>query len=209
MIKYPKRGATFLRRRVNVPTMGNNLKHLREREGWTIEVAATHFGLSRSGYQKLERNERRLTNQYIAKAANVYGVPESIVIAEQVRVRLVGFVGAGHEMHLYADGDDLAEDVQSPPDVTASTVAVRVKGDSMADHIEDGSILYYDDRRDPPSDDLIGRLCVVELRDGRVLVKKLAKGSAAGLWHLLSTNAAPMFDQPVSWAARVTWIRPG
>lgn len=189
--------------------MGNNLKHLRAHEGWTIEVAATHFGLSRSGYQKLERGERRLTDQYIAKAASVYGVPESIVITEQVRVRLVGFVGAGHEMHLYASGDDLAEDVQSPPDVTANTVAVRVRGDSMADHIEDGSILYYDDRRDPPSEDLIGRLCVVELKDGRVLVKKMAKGSAAGLWHLLSTNAAPMFDQPVRWAARVTWIRPG
>lgn len=205
---YPPWGATMTRERVTVPDMGNNLRFLREARGWTLQQAADALSMSRSGYQKIERGERKATLPFIARAADVYGVPMSSVIDEAPRVRLAGYVGAGHEMHYYADGDDPSEDIDAPPDVTASTVAVLVRGDSMADHIEDGAAIYYDDRRNPPTDDLIGRLCIVGLSDGRVLVKKLVRGTSPTLWHLLSSNAAPIYDQPVDWAARVTWIKP-
>ena len=87
-------------------------------------------------------------------------------------------------------------------------VAVQVKGDSMRGLADDGCVLYYEDRREPVTDDLLGPLCVVGLPDGRIMVKKLQRGQAAGLFHLYSSNSDPIFDQAVTWAAKVTWIKP-
>jgi phage repressor protein C with HTH and peptisase S24 domain len=86
-------------------------------------------------------------------------------------------------------------------------VAVRVRGTSMAGLIDDGSLLYYDLRSDPPTGDMNGTLCVIGLPDGRVVVKKLYKGGKRGRWNLISTNDAPMLDQVVDWAAKVTSVR--
>jgi phage repressor protein C with HTH and peptisase S24 domain len=123
-------------------------------------------------------------------------------------VRIVGYVGAGLEAHYYGEADDPNEFTDSPPNPTTNTVAVKVRGDSMAGLFDDGSILYYDDVRTPPTEDLIGRLCVVQLKDGKVLVKRLLKGSRRGRWNLLSTNADPLMDKTLAWAARVIWIKP-
>jgi transcriptional regulator with XRE-family HTH domain len=62
--------------------MGNRLKNLRELRGWTAEEAANHFGLSRSGYVKLERGERRLSDTHISTATKVYGVPVGDILGD-------------------------------------------------------------------------------------------------------------------------------
>lgn len=70
----PNRGATGNFGSASIPDMGNRLKILREQKGWTAEEAANHFGLSRSGYVKLERGERRLSDAHISTAVRVFGV---------------------------------------------------------------------------------------------------------------------------------------
>lgn len=60
--------------------MGNRLKILRLERGWTQEQAAAEFGLSRSGYIKIERGDRELTSDRIAKAAKIYGVRMAEII---------------------------------------------------------------------------------------------------------------------------------
>ncbi len=66
-------------------TMGNNLKQLRQRRGWTMELAAHAMGQSTKGYEKIERGERRLTADRITRAAEVYQVPEVDVIGSRSR----------------------------------------------------------------------------------------------------------------------------
>lgn len=123
-------------------------------------------------------------------------------------VPIIGYVGAGGAV-LFGEGQGPFGDAPVPPQGAGpTTVAVEVRGDSMAGMLEDGWIVYYDDRRDPPTEDLYGKLCVIGLIDGRVLIKKLQKGHSPGLFHIYSANAAPLFDQRVDWAARVTWIYP-
>lgn len=78
----------------------------------------------------------------------------------------------------------------------------------MAGIADDRWIIYYEDRREPVTEDLLGRLCVVGLSDGRVLVKKLAFGRLPGRFDLYSTQGTPLFDQDVTWAAAVEWIKP-
>jgi len=85
-------------------------------------------------------------------------------------VPIVGFVGAGGTV-VYSEGQGpFGEAMMPPKNGTETTVAVVVRGDSMAGQLEDGWTVYYDDRRASPSDDLVGRLCVVGLTDGRVLI---------------------------------------
>lgn len=124
-------------------------------------------------------------------------------------MRVVGYVRAGAEAYLYAEGSGEFGEAERPSGAPDTTVAVIVKGDSMHGAAEDGWLLYYDERRTPPPDYADPRaLYVCGLADGRVVVKKLRSGSRAGLYHLLATSGDPEFDVPVDWAARVTWIKP-
>jgi transcriptional regulator with XRE-family HTH domain len=62
--------------------MNNRLKKLRTDARLTQDEAAAAMGVSRGQYIKLERGERRLTADYIARAAKAFKVPQSAVIEE-------------------------------------------------------------------------------------------------------------------------------
>lgn len=96
--------------------------------------------------------------------------------------------------------------VEAPPGIAGpDTVAVQVRGDSMLPVYRDGDLIYYDVHQSP--EELLGRDVVVELEDGRCMLKQLMAGSQAGFWTLLSHNAAPILDAKIVWAARVKWVQ--
>lgn len=182
--------------------MGNALKSLREVRGWTHEEAAQAMGVSRGGYIKLERGERRLTTETIKRAASAFGVSQSTIIsAEDVTVPVVGYVGAGSAAHFFPEQQHLGE-VPAPEGSTEQTVAVEIRGDSLGP-LFDRWLVFYDDVRRPVTNDLIGKLCVVGLEDGRILIKKLQRSKTRGLFHLISQTEDPILDVPIEWAARV------
>lgn len=118
---------------------------------------------------------------------------------------LVGFVGAGAEAHFLPAGD--LDEVPAPEGSTKDTVAVEIRGDSLGSFF-DRWLVFYDDVRRPVTPDLINRLCVVGLEDGRVLIKKLQRSKARGLFHLVSQTESPILDVAVEWAARVKHMTP-
>ena len=65
--------------------MANGLKALRERARLTQEQAADRFGLSPSGYARIERGGRRLTYRYIEKACEVFGADVREVLTDLAR----------------------------------------------------------------------------------------------------------------------------
>jgi phage repressor protein C with HTH and peptisase S24 domain len=175
-----------------------------------MKAASLKAGLGETFVRDLIVRGRVPTVDNLAKLADACGLPLTAFLGDEPsphKVRVVGFVGAGAETHLYGDGQGPFDWAPSPPDARPNTVAVRVRGTSMAGLIDDGSLLYYDMRSDPPTDDMNGTLCVIGLPDGRVVVKKLYKGGRRGRWNLISTNDAPMLDQVVEWAAKVTSVR--
>jgi len=122
-------------------------------------------------------------------------------------IPVVGYVGAGGAV-LYEEGQGPFGEAPMPPGgARKETVAVVVRGDSMTGQLEDGWTVYYDDRRDPPTDDLLGKLCVLGLLDGRILIKRLVRGRDKGHFDLYSAAGGVLLDQLVTWAARITWIR--
>ena len=107
----------------------------------------------------------------------------------------------------FADGQGPFDDVPAPDGSTESTVAVEIRGDSLGPFFNEW-LVYYDDVRAPVTPDLIGRLCVVGLADGRVLIKKIKSSQTPGLYHLLSQTEEPILDVEVLWAARVRSMTP-
>ena len=120
------------------------------------------------------------------------------------QVPLIGIVGAGQAVYPINDGAN--DMVEAPENASKTTVAVKVTGDSMMPWLEDGWLIYYS--KQLPPDEMVNRRCIIQLSDERLMVKTLLRGSQAGLWTLISTNAAPIEDVAVRWVAPIDWIKP-
>lgn len=175
--------------------------------------AARAYGWKDSTYISHENGTRGLKPAVAARYAKAFKVPAEWLLYGKPRkaegrqeapglVPLVGYVGAGAEAYFFGDGSKL-DDVKAPAGATEETVAVEVRGESLGP-LFDRWLAFYDDVHRPVSPDQIGKLCVVGLRDGRILVKKIQRSRArAGLFHLLSNTEAPILDVEIEWAAKV------
>lgn len=210
-----------------VPMIEDVVKRIQERLdalGKSAARASLEAGLSKDAIRNIQRivnnqnpSRRTVTTHTLAALAPVLETTQSWLLegdavndTRAAVVPLIGFVGAGGEA-IFSNGQGPFGDVDAPPRFTHKTVAVEVRGDSMPGVAENGWILYYDDVREPVDESLVGRKApvVVGLDNGRVLVKRLRAGTKPGYYLLLSTGTEdPIVDARVTWAARITWIKP-
>lgn len=206
------------------------LKRIRERSGLSMADVAKAVGFrGASSYQRYE-DSGLFTKKYIPldlaeKLARVLagrGIPpierdEIMTLAGSAAARpiprmiqVVGYVGAGAEVFSiddHAKGAGL-EEVECPWDGLApSTVAVRVRGDSMAPAYYDGDLIFYEQNHTDIVH-LLGKECVVALADGRKFIKTLRR-TQSGQWYLHSHNAEPILGVEIEWAAKVKLIQRG
>jgi hypothetical protein len=118
---------------------------------------------------------------------------------------LVGKVGAGSEIIRFDEGTVLAG-IEAPPGVDAPNVA-EISGDSQYP-LQEGWLIFYGPEHQGVAEECLGKLCVVQVKDGPTLLKTLKRGSRRGLFRLESWNAPPREDVKIVWAARVIDIRP-
>ena len=174
-------------------------------------TAAMAAGLGRDFITDILSGKKRSVRgdklQQLAEALEVDADFLTGAMAAPRTVPLVGYVGAGAEAHFYASADEGLDQVDAPPGAGPDTRAAEIRGESLGP-LFDRWLVFYDDVRSPITADLIGRLCVVGLPNGKILVKKVQRSRAAGLYHLLSNSEAPMLDQEVVWAARVRTMTP-
>jgi DNA-binding transcriptional regulator YiaG len=202
-----------IRERIRVPAMQPTtlVQKILRHTGWKQQVLAQRLNVSQatiSRWQSGEADPRGSERDRLRALARELELIHNGELDSDFTVPIVGYVGAGGEI-LFGEGQGSLGEAEMPPNgATKDTVAVVVRGESMAGQLEDGWTVFYDDRQESPTEDMFGKLCVIGLVDGRVLVKKLARGRGQGLYDLYSTNANPLHDQPVAWAARITWIRP-
>lgn len=187
----------------------NRLTELRNAAGLSIDEVAEKTGLSTSYVSRLERGERNLSVKTMAAFAQALGVTPSelLAVAPARMIPVVGYVGAGQEVYAiddHAKGDGI-EEVECPwDDLAHSTVAVRVRGDSMVPAYFNGDLIFYE-RQDTDLTHLLGKECVVALADGRKFIKQLRR-TPSGQWYLHSHNADPILGVEIEWAARVRLI---
>lgn len=195
------------------------LRKARIEAGFETAVdAARTYGWNEATYRSHENGIRGLLRAPAARYAKAFRKPVEWLLLgkgqereatpdETARtVALVGYVGAGAETHFFGDQGELGR-VPAVDGSSESTVAVEIRGDSLGSFF-DRWLVYYDDVRRPITADLLGKLCVVGLDDGRILIKKIQRSKAKGLFHLLSQTEAPILDVELEWAARVKTMVP-
>lgn len=201
-------------------TLADRLRRAREDKGLSQSELARRVGIKAQAIQAIEAGKVQKP-RHINEIARALGVDADELTsdgtathsqrsagAQPGTVPIVGIARAGLEAIDYSAGQGELGEVEAPAGATDKTVAVEVRGASMGGRVEEGDLVFYDDRREPVTEDLMGRLCIVGCADGRVLIKRIRPGSQQGLFHLISYTEEPEFDVPVMWAARVTNIRP-
>lgn len=190
----------------------NALTRLRKRAGLTQADLAGRMNTSQQQVWRLENGTRRMTFDWAERIAAALDVAPADLLGPRAQItHVVGYVGAGAEVipfddHPQGGGMDA---VICPQGLNPEkTVAVRVRGDSMAPLIQDGWLIFYS--REPEADlpAVMGRTCVVKLVDGRVLLKQVRRGPVVGRVNLHSVNAPVIEDVAMEWASPVRVIMP-
>lgn len=190
----------------------NRLREIREARGLSLSKLAATTNKPTSSVARFETGEYQLTFDDAEIFAKALGVEPADIFRNPHRpIAVVGYIGAGAEVFPiddHAKGAGLDE-VECPRGLDpSSTVAVKVRGDSMWPMVDDGWLIFYSRGSDQPPADLVGRTVVAHLADGRTLVKKLRRGASPGRFDLLSTNAAPIEDVELEWASPVRAMLP-
>lgn len=135
-------------------------------------------------------------------------IEDSDLFSSQIgKIKLVGFIGVGAAVHHFADGQEHNEVVDGFYGATPETVAVEVRGDCLGENF-DQWLAYYGAIKLEVPPDFIGRLCVVWLDDGRVLVRKIMPGQIQGTFNLLANYGPPIYDARIVSAAKVIHMAP-
>lgn len=124
-------------------------------------------------------------------------------------IPVIGYIGAGNEVHKLA-GKSVQETPAPPrsdPSDPVPTAALIVKGNSMWPVYRDGDMLFYDDKQRAKPADMVGTECVVQVRGGAMVVKRIMSGSRKNLFTLSSYNAPEIKDVAIEWAAPILWVR--
>lgn len=192
--------------------IGERIALARKAAGWSQARLSQEIGTAQTTISSWERERTEPTRDDVQRVATVLGVSPSQLELDEAgpslrTVPVVGYVGAGAVAHYYAGGDGGLDDVPAPANATPNTVAAEIRGESLGPLL-DGWLVYWDEVRNPPTPDMLGRLCVVGLVDERVLVKQLKASAVPGRFHLLSNNEGPIFDAEVTWAALVKSMTP-
>jgi DNA-binding XRE family transcriptional regulator len=179
--------------------------------------AAARFGWNENTYKSNEngnapfsfRKARDYAEAFGVRAEWLYDETGPVLATADPMVRIIGRVGADAEgAVIHTTGQEGFDTAPVPPGGTSAAVALEVVGHSMRAIAEDGSLIYFEDQRNPPTPDMLGYYCIVETEDGRVLFKRLLRGSSPGLYVLESQVGPPIDDVRLRWAADPTAIIP-
>lgn len=183
-----------------------------EKTGKTNTELARRLGIPQPRVAEMKSGKRLIKTTEVAIISDYIGEPVPVEIMppeiNKQLVPVVGYVGAGYEIFSIDDHEKGAgiDFVEAPPGgASKSTVALVVRGDSMTPVFEDGDTIFYDALSEGDFTHLIGKNCVVRLRDGRTFVKRLQHSN--GQYWLHSHNSEPIVSPDIEWVAKVLWVK--
>lgn len=179
-------------------------------EEYAAEIEVEQGTVSR-WVRGLTRKIEEDNKQKIIEMAQRYGVAYDRYATDGPCVPVKGrIIVNGQVEPKVSDNQDInGGDAPMVDDATRDTVALVVEGNSMWPAAWPGWLVYYDDQKREPTDDVIGTMCVVKLRgNGKMFVRIVEKGLQPGTWMLIPVNGAVERDQELEWAQPVKWIRP-
>lgn len=202
-------------------SLGKRIRDGRERKGWTQDQLAEAFGVTRNAVSLWESDKSHPDSKKMAKLADLldytahylwHGREEDDMPSFLPKVPVVGYVGAGSAIEFedaYPKGRGLGE-VPCPQGLNPDkTIAVIVRGDSQTPMINDGWIIFYSRDPEPDAAMVVGKLSVVKMHEGPVMLKRVRRSLKRNRFNLESANAPIMEEVRLSWAAPVLMMIPG
>lgn len=173
----------------------------------------------------LFNGSRKLDAKEAIKIADWLGVEMSVVMGTGntlARVPIVGEVGAGG---LVFPIDDLpliprtleeaerdyinCEFTEAPPgNYPDGLVALRVMSNSQRPFMPPGTLVYYSLRTlGGAPEECLGKMCVVQTREGATMLKIVRRGLSHARFDLVSYNMETIEDTELAWCARVVFAK--
>lgn len=147
---------------------------------------------------------RRINDDVLEIFAKVLGITKGDLYRKPgARALLIGKVGAGAEVTRFDEGVVL-QDLELPPGHEGCNVA-EIVGDSQYP-LQDGWLVSYGPEHQGVPEDIVGKLAVVQIKEGATLLKTVKRGRRKGFFRLESWNAPAMEDVKLVWAAKVLTI---
>lgn len=197
-------------------TLPQRLKRVRAKLGETQTEFGKRFGVDQSTVAKWERGKQVPTDHRIDLIAdleeetntsdeadeNIAGGSKSLFTL----VPVTGDVGAGAAVYpVQGETSTRAAGYVKAARGFGAVEALRVRGDSMWPAYRDGDLIFIENR--PAELPLLsGKEYIVELADGRVLLK-IIELTDQGRYNLISYNAPPENSVEIVAARRVRYIR--
>ena len=180
----------------------NNLRTLRHQRRLTQEEAAAALGTTLSQYTKLEYGLRRLSDKWISRAAQAFGVDDGDIVSDgrQVVVPIVGYIGPGAGVERCSPNGGGRGVVGVRRSIKPTAVALEIRADCLGASFAGWFVVFDDDHRPVPKS-LSGSVCIVGLDDGRSFVRRLIPSRLSrSIYHLHAQVGDPIMDVRVSWA---------
>lgn len=195
-------------------TLGRRLREARQSRGYrSAAEAARQFQWNVTSYQQAENGTRPPTRDKITEYARKFHVSVSWLLTgsgtpEESEIRTVPFLGQVDQDSgaLVSSDPATRPEVTAPPGATEFTAAIRARGGGRV--VSAGALLYFENNRQRATDAMLGKLCVIALRNGDIVVRRLEPGSRPGVYTLFSFVEPTIIpDQDPLWAAEIVWIR--
>lgn len=175
--------------------------------GWP---AGTYHGNENGNAPFSFKRAKEYAKAYRVRAEWLYdGQGEMAADANEALIRIIGTVGAASDGEVIMEtADDRWDFVPIAPGGSQEANCLEVRGGSMPGVADDGALLYFEEQVTKPGKDMLGRIVIVATMDGRVLVKRLMRGTEKGLFDLESILGSTIEDVRIKWAAHITAIIP-
>jgi len=164
-----------------------------KKSGKTQTELAEAIGLTQTMVSNIKNLRREMSAVEVFKAAEFLGVP---LPNEKNILEVRHYIGAGAQVIPIDDGGEPIYEVEVDFPLPHGAIGAIVRGDSQYPIFEDGDLVAYGGDLLTP-EQAIGETCIVQLADGRMLIKKVRRGSQPGLYTLTSTNAPDIEDVAV------------
>jgi len=173
---------------------------------------AKRIGVDPAAISYMLSGTRRMSMDEAKAIADVLLVPVTevmrqagIEVLDDVRkVPIAGYIGQGSVVTLLPKGTH--DSAIAPPDVPVGSFALQVR---LVQTTFDGWLYYVSGQQQAP-EQVLDRLCIIALDDGRLLQGIVRRGYKRELYNVVLSpdGEAVMENMKIAWAACVLWIQP-
>ena len=191
------------------------LKSARIRAGFVRPVdAARAFGWKEPTYHGHENGDRNPSRNTAEKYARALRVSVAWLLHGQGDASprnvfpVFGYVGLGEGVELLDTPSSPMEEIELPFGFSVPDCGALIcRGNSQHPRVKDGDVVIYH-RNGLTPDALIGREAIVGLASKSVMMKRILRGSFAGVFNLESHNAPLIENAVIEWCGEVMAIVP-